>query len=312
MQFSGSQTERPYLRPLHLECKTSLEDLDTSLYLNKIILQEVLQKKSITEDQTELGMISHKILSGITIDNERINDSIKRMQMEIKEAEINIKKAEDNISQSRKRKKDYLKNFDREMEKIRSELWTKEEQIREVEKYSVVVNEAYQNYLVEESEHPEKILQETFNMMNKANELLKNAENSQKHEVSKCLKLEKKIQYLRKNLKVAEPVYIKTTQGILNKNYFIAPKIADIFAKTQVTYQSEDLDSVDEFGSFSRSDLKIEKIMRNGKASRNKAGDLTELEIVHKVISEEIVNMTRVLNELESIDLTLASTFSNL
>ena len=312
MQFSGSQTERTYLRPLNLEPKTSLEDLDTSLFLNKIILQEVLQKKPIIEDQTEPGFICHKILSGITLENERINEAIKRMQMEIKEAKINIKKAEDNASQSRKRKKDYLKNFDKEMEIIRSELWTKEEQIREVEKYSVVVNEAYKNYLVEESEHPEKILQETSNMMDKANDMLRTADIAQKREVDKCLKLEKKINHLRKNLKVSEHIHIKTTQGILNKNYFIAPKIADIIAKTQVTYQSEDLDSgADDFESFSRSELKSD-IMRNGKIKMSNAKDLTQIEIVHKIISEEIINMTRVLNELESFDLTLASSSFNL
>jgi hypothetical protein len=307
-----SLSERKVIQSIPKELKISLEDLDTSLLLNKQILKEVLELKKKEQEDTDNGLISFKVLAGINLENERIADSIRRMQIETNEAQDSLQINEQKIAESRKRKKEFSARFKREIMQLREQLLIKEDETRNVEKYSATINEVYKNYLNEELNQPEKIMKETLKILNNVKKELKFQKILQKNLVKKCKDLEKKAEKFCKKIKVEKPKFLAGTEKILNKNY--DPLISEIIGKNlenSLGFDEEDEENAEVssvLNSKSPLDLHIHSITTKS-IENQEFIEVFTLELANRLLSEEIINSNRILNELECQEHTLGYNF---
>lgn len=299
------------------EARTNIEDLETSLNINKILLKDSLQLKKSESDESGQHMITSKLLKNLETENSRIQNSISNMLEDISKANYSLLLAEEKINNSRKRKKEEVAKKNTEMELLKIRSIEKEAEIREAEKELKNLNETLEFLNTEKNPSLYEVLRMQEKMLQVVKDQLLLEESRKRMQYEECLELHEDLKREQLRSKLALPDTLKNLQKIVNKNYCTDNKFFWMFLKDQnfsfnkksrsLSQSSADFKFSDTVKHISKNKPKVPPLKLSSQNNIN--SEILEQKLLFQLLSSEISALTSILNQLESYETTLNHKF---
>lgn len=214
IQTTGNQS--------HPELRTEIEDLEQTIKLNKLILEDLLSSLSISKSSKEVSydteiplMTSAKIYQILKAENDLLESSERRIKTEIKQGEIAILQAKEQAKRCKIRKKDSIEKLNEEKTQIRKELEIKEETIQKLENYCQDIETDIEEVNRDINDDPNRLIKETYKLIKAVESSLYDAKIEREQEAEKCYELEEEILRLKTSIIASTPKVGKTVKDII-------------------------------------------------------------------------------------------------
>ncbi|CAG9319836.1 unnamed protein product [Blepharisma stoltei] len=294
--------------PNTTEIRVEIEDLEQTIRLNKLILEELLSSLSSSKPSKELSydteipqLVSAKIHQAVKTENEILLKASQRIESEIKQGEIAILQAEDQANKCRIRKKESVSRLNDEKAKLRKDIELKEQAVQKLEKYirqlEVDIEDAHKIM----HDDPNQMIKQAKMLITAVEESLKEAKAERDEEIDRCKELEEELYRLQSTIKASPPKATKTVDNIIREDNWLKLNYENYWFENREEVYNKEANSSNESENQITDKISVENL--DGEDSDE--AELIQLEIAYRMKCEEMLSLDRILAHLREQEHTL-------